>query len=293
MLKMIISKSIGMVFFLAVGSVFSSPVFEFGEAPAGYTRDRQARYSFTVENTANAVMDRGVLWVAIPFNQTATQWLLRVAATEAASLTNDAFGNGMLKFDLGPLPPFGSRVIKITADLKLADKPQPAGGKSEVRNPKSEIDSEITALAGKLKGASQSATAKNICGWVENNLKYSGFHAANRGALWALQNRKGDCTEYAALFTALCRANGIPARMLNGFVCPKNMILKPYSLHDWAEFYDGTTWIIADPEQKNFNARQADYIAFKVLEPAEADQRDYDNSIFRFDGPGLTARMDK
>lgn len=280
------------VYFLAVGSILASAPFEFGPAPTNYTRDRYVRYSFTAENTGNAILERGVLWVVVPRKQTATQWLLRVAATESASLTNDVLGNGILKFDLGPLPPYGSKIIAITADLKLADKPQPLNGQSAIHNSESKINSEIKTLAEKLKGANAPATARNIYQWVAGNLVYSGFHAGNRGALWALRNRKGDCTESAALFAALCRAEGIPARMLVGFVCPKNMILKPYSLHDWAEFNDGANWVLSDPEQKNFNVRQADYIAFGVTEQSDPAAPD-SFGLFRFEGPGLTVRMDK
>jgi len=266
--------------------------------PAEYAIERQIRYSFTLENTLNSTLKEGGLWVSIPLEQTATQWCLNVKASDECELTTNSFGNRVLHFTV-ELPPYGSRIVSITADLKLADKPQSINKQFE--NSVSESDkkttienrqSKVTEIAGNLKGANPSATARNIYQWVADNLKYSGFHAANRGALWALRNRKGDCTEYAALFTALCRANGIPARMLSGFVCPKSMILKPYSLHDWAEFYDGSIWVMADPEQKNFNVRQANYIAFKILEQADPDQA-VPLSLFRFEGPGLTVRMDK
>jgi len=76
-----------------------------------------------------------------------------------------------------------------------------------------------------------------------------------RGALWALKNGRGDCTEFGTLFVALLRAVGIPARTVSGFVSRGFSIPPPPPLgavanatHLWSEFYvDGYGWIPVDP----------------------------------------------
>ncbi len=76
-----------------------------------------------------------------------------------------------------------------------------------------------------------------------------------RGALWALQNGKGDCTEFGMLFVALLRAVGIPARTVSGFVSSGFSVPPPPPLgaaasssHLWAEFYvEGIGWVPVDP----------------------------------------------
>ena len=51
----------------------------------------------------------------------------------------------------------------------------------------------------------RSARRRPIFQWVSQNVKDDGYSAKDRGALYALTNRKGDCTEFMYLFVALCR----------------------------------------------------------------------------------------
>jgi hypothetical protein len=64
-----------------------------------------------------------------------------------------------------------------------------------------------------------------------------------RGAAYAIENRVGDCTEYAALFTALCRANKIPARLEAGFAFNG----KAWERHAWSQIWLRGQWIPVDP----------------------------------------------
>ena len=61
-------------------------------------------------------------------------------------------------------------------------------------------------------------------------------------ALEILQQRRGDCSEHALLFTTLCRAVGLPARPCSGFVC----IGADWGSHAWSEIWTGQ-WIGVDP----------------------------------------------
>lgn len=63
------------------------------------------------------------------------------------------------------------------------------------------------------------------------------------GALDLLRTGRGECSEYSALFVALCRAAGIPARSQVGFWAKKEL-----SPHVWAEFHlPGVGWVPVDP----------------------------------------------
>ena len=66
-------------------------------------------------------------------------------------------------------------------------------------------------------------TAHRIYLWVWENIKPQ--IGRFKGVVRALQSRAGDCEERAACFVALCRASGIPARL----VWVPN--------HNWAEFF--------------------------------------------------------
>ena len=184
-------------------------------------------------------------------------------------MTDDS-GNQVLHFTFPEFPPFGTKIITIQADLMLSDKPN----RVSVKNKKIYLqpekycesdNSQIIALAKTLSGATAEKTAKNIFNWVANNVKYTGYEKKPRGALFALNERKGDCTEFTSLFVALCRVNGIPSRGIGGQVAPESAILKPSGFHNWAEFYVHGSWYIVDPQKKVFMQNSSDYIALQIV----------------------------
>jgi transglutaminase-like putative cysteine protease len=134
------------------------------------------------------------------------------------------------------------------------------------------------------------ATAGMINEWVARHIRYTGYAREDRGALYALNSGRGDCTEYMYLFVALCRTKGIPARGVCGYVCENGGVLKPSGYHNWAEFYDQGAWRIADPQKKVFMRNGDQYIAMRIINRAE---RDFGGGLhrFRFAGEGLSVKM--
>ena len=53
-------------------------------------------------------------------------------------------------------------------------------------------------------------TIKTFWSWTRDNVKFE--NGDFRGALYSIENRRGDCEEMSALFVGLCRLSGIPAR---------------------------------------------------------------------------------
>lgn len=98
--------------------------------------------------------------------------------------------------------------------------------------------------------------AKAIFDYVNTRLEYNENPAyANRGALSGARTGQGVCTEFSGLFVALCRATGIPARVVSGywqtrpFPDGRNVEEKPYR-HAWAEFYLADVgWIPVEPSR--------------------------------------------
>ncbi len=67
-----------------------------------------------------------------------------------------------------------------------------------------------------------------------------------KGALYAVQNGIGDCTEFSTLFVALARAMGYPARMTTDFLfTAKSEFRQPN--HHAAEMYLNGGWVPVDP----------------------------------------------
>ena len=66
-------------------------------------------------------------------------------------------------------------------------------------------------------------------------------------------SRRGDCTEYATLFIALSRLNGIPARQASGYVYNYDDDYPAFSRHAWAEVWLDDAWKEVDPSWQEFD----------------------------------------
>ncbi len=123
----------------------------------------------------------------------------------------------------------------------------------------------ITLTTQTLIGSETNAQEKviRIHDLVIRHLQYE-VQDEERGAQWALENGRGDCSEYSYLFVALCRAAGIPARVQAGFAFPPNN----ETIHDghmWAEYYlENYGWVPVDATWGLFNAM--DYSHFGSIQ---------------------------
>lgn len=99
-----------------------------------------------------------------------------------------------------------------------------------------------------------------------------------RGALWALEEEVGDCSEYSYLFVALCRAAGIPARVQAGFA----FLSVGEALEDghmWAEYYlEEYGWIPVDATWRLFD--QIGYRHFSSIQ--SIPMIPYTNFLFNY-----------
>jgi len=121
---------------------------------------------------------------------------------------------------------------------------------NHIESDNSQIKEKAAEIAGKIDDPY--LAAKKIYEFVISHMSYVRFDKC-RGALYALQEKKGDCTEYSDLFIALCRARGIPARSVHGFTYGSPGDQR----HDWAEVYiPGMGWI---PVDATWGQRGKDY----------------------------------
>ncbi|MFO7838022.1 MAG: transglutaminase domain-containing protein, partial [Desulfosalsimonadaceae bacterium] len=77
------------------------------------------------------------------------------------------------------------------------------------------------------------------------------------GALATYKRGSGTCHNYALVFVALCRAEGIPARTVHGINFFEGLLGEKIGIEDWshawAEFYlPEYGWITVDPSQNQF-----------------------------------------
>lgn len=109
-------------------------------------------------------------------------------------------------------------------------------------------DEIIKQQALKLKKKDDLETVKNIYKFVSKHLKYNGYNPKDVGARQALIEGKGDCTEHADLFVALCRACSIPAKHISGYISGPVDVPQ----HSWVEvFIDDMGWVQFDTTTGN------------------------------------------
>jgi transglutaminase-like putative cysteine protease len=262
---------------------------------AGYTIAKTIQYSYTLQNKTGRVVKKAELWTQAPVKQTAGQRCRDLTANYPFQLLTDQDGNQVLLFTFENLAPFASRIITIKAELLVSRSANPITaepGTSDLQ-PEKFIETDHPAIrraAGKLKQADAMQTIDAVFRWVANHVHYSGYADQERGALYALEQKKGDCTEYMDLFVALCRANGIPARRIGGYICPESGILKAREYHNWGEFYADGSWQIADPQNSVLMRRQDEYIAMRIIRASE-DNPLGEYNRFRVKGEGLKVIM--
>ncbi|MDY3558179.1 transglutaminase-like domain-containing protein [Gemmata sp. JC673] len=83
--------------------------------------------------------------------------------------------------------------------------------------------------------------------WVNRNMKAFEFSQAMATADNVAKTLSGDCTEYAMLSAAMCRAVGVPARTVLGLVYAPAKDGKPYlAYHMWFEVFAEGQWLPLD-----------------------------------------------
>jgi hypothetical protein len=136
------------------------------------------------------------------------------------------------------------------------------------RRPTAWLQSDASEIAGigalvRDSGSSESEKMAALGRRARDRMKdvdYVGHYSARE----AWERRAGDCTEDAALFAALARAAGIPARVANGIVYSRDRY------HGESETFVPHSWVVAyvDGEWRSFDisvdGHDASHIAFMI-----------------------------
>ena len=261
-----------------------------------YDSTKTVSYSFTLKNTGNRLLENAEFWTYAPVRQTSGQACCqRLDVSHPYQLETDDLGNQVLHFKFEKLPPFAVRMVRITAQLQMAEKPNWSFGFKPKRflseEPLMESRHEaIRAAAANLSTDALLQTTRKTYDWVVGNVRDSGYLREERGALYALQNQQGDCTESAYLFTALARANAIPARAVAGYVLENNGLLRAAEYHEWSEFYDAGTWRIADPQKRSYDQHYDHYVAMRLVD--NRPDAVFKFARYRYAGQGLEVEME-
>lgn len=116
------------------------------------------------------------------------------------------------------------------------------------------LPSPLTALSPEMRTFAEMTVGKSA---LERAIDYSrrlfaymcympGVTSPRTTAADAFAMRSGVCQDYTHILIALCRANGIPARYVDGFIQGEG------ATHAWAEVYDKGAWWGIDPTNDVF-----------------------------------------
>ncbi len=147
----------------------------------------------------------------------------------------------------------------LSPDFRLPDVP-PAGVPPETLAPTDAVQStspEILALARELrpKDGSLVGFLRAVFDRVQG-FEYKPFKGTT-DALTALRLGEASCNGRARLFVALCRSQGIPARLVGG------LVLTPGSKktsHQWLEVWVAGHWVPMDPTNHHFAELPYNYL---------------------------------
>ncbi|MBM3132968.1 MAG: transglutaminase domain-containing protein, partial [Chloroflexi bacterium] len=125
--------------------------------------------------------------------------------------------------------------------------------------PETNIESDDPEIINTADGITAGATdawdsATAIAEWVHDNIEPSAIGA---GAKETLSNKSGDFTSQAYLTIAMCRATGIPSRLVGGLAYSGGK----FAQHYWVECYMGDAgWVPLDPSVEEYGWADAPHL---------------------------------
>jgi transglutaminase-like putative cysteine protease len=248
---------------------------------------RQLRFSVVLSNPRPTELRDQQLWLYLPASESPIQQIDSVNVSSDHSMLSDALGHNILQLRFSNFAPLATKVVSIAVNVLLRDASESAA----LKHPGDWLateryietsDARIQALASRLRQPTVQASGLAIYEWLRQNMHYAGYIADDLGALYAVTQRSGDCTEYAYLAVALARANGIPARMVGGYVTDRNIAPRAEDYHNWAELHIDGAWRLLDAQKENWLTPAQQYIAFrfyrdKIINPVGLAHRFHSN----------------
>ncbi len=101
--------------------------------------------------------------------------------------------------------------------------------------------------------------ARAINGWVYEKIRQKDFKVAFASAADVARNLQGDCSEHSVLAAAICRASGIPSRVVVGLIYVEDA--GGFGYHMWDEVFVNSRWIAIDP---SWNQTTVDAVHIKL-----------------------------
>lgn len=219
-------------------------------------------YGINFENPNNIPLNNFVLDVMIPPNISPMQQVTKVVCNyQPSKLISDDEGNKWLRFYFHQINPKEKITIAyrafIITRLVAYDITRIKGQEESLEKlyldtftkytkPEHFIESDddsIVKVVRKFSGYSPLGKVFAFLKFIKNNIDYIPLDG-DYGPIFAMENRYGDCTEFATLFVSMCRAAYIPARMTTSII---HSDIEGWQYHSQAEFFINGIWFPIDP----------------------------------------------
>ncbi|MCE9686254.1 transglutaminase-like domain-containing protein [Shewanella sp. AS16] len=228
-------------------------------------------FRYEIKNTSDRLLDNVQVSVAIPVADSVRHNIERLDANIDGHIKTDSLGNQKYIMELQSLPPFSSKIL--TVKVKLTNTSplhlDTAGNLSLFLAETEAVPFKMAEFSEPIqlvKGATDLDTARNAYLWVIKHMHYTGYLPNEYGALYALEKARGDCTEYMYLLATILRGNGIPARLVAGYVYAQSLIAVAADYHNWVEAYIDGEWRVVDAQKEHFMGNDKDYIEMAYLD---------------------------
>jgi hypothetical protein len=178
-----------------------------------------------------------------------------VATKETAKLTipsNDNQKveqlNGKVRVTVEPVSaPSGENFPYSGSDSKILDATKPT---RFLQSDQKEIIDLARRTIGGTKDAAEAI--KKIEAFVASYIENKSLSVGYASAAEVLVSKQGDCSEFAVLTAAMCRAVGIPAQVVVGIAYVEDFAgLQGFGGHAWNQAYVGGKWIGLDAAFKS------------------------------------------
>ncbi len=147
----------------------------------------------------------------------------------------------------GPAP--NSAILEVKTAGPNDGAADPRAVEEQYLRPNALVTSQDPAVVGFARKAVGDAVdpwekASRVVHWVAQNIKDKNFETAFAPASEVARTLAGDCTEHGVLTAAMCRAVGVPARVVVGLVYADH--LGGFGYHLWNEVYVNGRWVAVD-----------------------------------------------
>lgn len=243
----------------------------------GDWHERRLVYLLEARNESGRVQRDRELRVFVPPTVAGRQQRLEVTADRPVSISDAPGDNELAIVELGDVPPYGLRTVRLEVRLRVRDRVAARDGDLDnamTRGTASRFPVEDPALdepAGRVRQGGALATLRSIHDWVGGHIDAVGYIAGDRGALYALREGRGDCTEFMSLTSALALHAGLPIRAVGGFPYDEDRVAVASQFHNWVEVRAGGRWWVVDTQTDTFTERMDGHVIVRRLsKPATA-----------------------